>query len=85
MAFINSNNTTEKSFEKATGFINIYISMKNGNKKKLGAIPLKESDTLQNRILELMKSPTGDLNEVVKKMEFDFHLVQEAKEEDFDF
>jgi len=57
MAFNQSNaqrtETTQANSDswKAQGFLNLYLPSKNGQRKKLGAIPLKESKHSEKHLL----------------------------------
>ena len=55
------NNASEQSNEnwKATGFINVYVNVGNGNKRKLIGIPLKEQKAFERMLLERLQQEGG--------------------------
>lgn len=55
------NNTSEQSNDnwKATGFINVYVNVGNGNKRKLIGIPLKEQKAFERMLLERLQQEGG--------------------------
>lgn len=68
MAFRNSaarNNNNQSSDQssnenwKATGFINVYVNVGNGNKRKLIGIPLKEQKAFERMLLERLQQEGG--------------------------
>lgn len=42
--------------KRASGFINIYLPTKEGGKRKLGAIPLLDSDPRQKAVREVLEA-----------------------------
>lgn len=65
MAFRNQSNTRNNASEqsnenwKATGFINVYVNVGNGNKRKLIGIPLKEQKAFERMLLERLQQEGG--------------------------
>lgn len=59
MAFQTNDNAASSSnvstFEKAKGFINIYLPSKDGGQRKLGAIPLRASKVFEKQLLDLIE------------------------------
>lgn len=55
------NNASEQSNEdwKAQGFINVYVNVGNGNKRKLIGIPLKEQKAFERMLLERLQQEGG--------------------------
>ena len=55
------NNASEQSNEgwKAQGFINVYVNVVNGNKRKLIGIPLKEQKAFERMLLERLQQEGG--------------------------
>lgn len=65
MGFRNQSNTRNNASEqtndnwKATGFINVYVNVGNGNKRKLIGIPLKEQKAFERMLLERLQQEGG--------------------------
>lgn len=83
--FDSNNAQVQGTFEKAKGFINIYLIMKSGKKRQLGAIRLLESDSIQNTIYQRLVEETLTVEELLSKLDFSFNPVTEVSEEDLDF
>ena len=61
-----ANNT--QSWEKAAGFINLYLPSKDGKQRKLGAIPLKLSKANEKRLLEWLESDEANVASLASKL-----------------
>lgn len=65
MGFRNQSNTRNNASEqsndnwKATGFINVYVNVGSGNKRKLIGIPLKEQKAFERMLLERLQQEGG--------------------------
>jgi hypothetical protein len=64
MAFKNSGNARNQQAEqndnwKATAFINVYVNVGEGNKRKLIGIPLKESKAFDRSLIERLQQEGG--------------------------
>lgn len=83
MAFRNSNaqrNTAQSNDDwKAAGFINIYISRKDGSKAKLGAIPLRMVRDNEAQLFEWLKSNENNIEKLAKALIIDFRSVQKGE------
>ena len=49
------------NWEKAKGFLNIYLPSKEGKKRKVGSIALRTSKALENQILEFLEADEANL------------------------
>lgn len=77
MAFVAENQTQttgNSNFEKAAGFVNIYVPTKGGHRKKLGAIALKQSDALHKQIIDKLDNEES-MQKLIQLLEFEFHTV----------
>ena len=64
MAFKNSSNARNQQSEqnenwRATAFINVYVNVGDGNKRKLIGIPLKESKAFDRSLIERLQQEGG--------------------------
>lgn len=61
---------------KAQAFINAYITMADGTRKKLGVLPLKASKKFDAAVIKRLSEGGEDaLAAMVAKIEFDFRLA----------
>ena len=78
MAFKNSASRPQQSEQnenwKATAFINVYVNVGEGNKRKLIGIPLKESKAFERALLERLQQE-GGVEAFAANLEIDFQLA----------
>ena len=82
MAFTRSNAATSAvsapaiavpgNWERAKGFLNIYLPSKDGKRRKVGAIALRESKLIENQILTFLEADEGNLEKLVGKLIFEY-------------
>ena len=59
---------------KATAFLNIYITLADGTRRKLGAISLKDSKSFDKAVIERLTTGGDDaVASLMKVMAIDFH------------
>ena len=64
------------SYEKATAFINLWITKPDGSRAKLGAIPLKDSVAFQNGVIARLEAGGDEALESLKGvLQIDFKMV----------
>lgn len=79
---VSATRQTNGSFEKAKGFINIYLPTGDGGRVKVGALPLRESNQAEKATLEYLTSAkteeefTDRLKNVANKMQFEFNKAE---------
>lgn len=81
----NGNNaapTQQVAFEKAKGFINLYLPGIDGDRIKIGAIALRESNDMENRLLAVLSEADG-LQKIANKVEFEYRAVKPMSERGF--
>lgn len=75
MAFSTSNATRNNQASdnneswKAQGFLNLYLPGKDGSKRKLGAIPLKEAKPAEKALLTWLNEDPSRVAALLSKME----------------
>lgn len=71
---------------KAQGFINLYITAPDGSKKKLGAIPLKDSRNAERNLREwLGKDPEKNAAKLLSALAIEYRAAdEEGPAMDFD-
>ena len=79
MAFRNQSNTRNSASEsnddwKAQGFINVYVNVGNGNKRKLIGIPLKEQKAFERMLLERLQQE-GGVEALMENLSITFELA----------
>lgn len=57
---------------KAQGFLNFYLPSKTGGRKKLGAIPLKESKTNEKQLLAWLNEDPNRVAQILSRLEIEF-------------
>ena len=91
--FANPNNTAAQStnsntnFEKAVGFINIYLPSLDGERVKLGAIPLKASKQREKILFDALKDPARQeeiLQAICNKLVLEFNPAEQSAAKGFD-
>ena len=60
------------NWERAKGFLNIYLPSKDGKRRKVGAIALRESKLIENQILGFLEADEGNLEKLVAKLIFEY-------------
>ena len=60
------------NWEKAKGFLNIYLPSKDGKRRKVGAIALRESKMLENQILGFLEADEANLAKLSDKLVFEY-------------
>ena len=90
MAFNNSNAaraTNPRSGNeawKASGFLNLYLPAKNGNRKKVGAIPLRDNNRNEKALLEwLNQDPEANVATLLSHLIIDYVPVDESDDNTF--
>ena len=75
----NNRNTPDTSW-KAQGFLNLYLPTTGGDKRKIGAIPLRESNEHENNLLEwLLKDIDGNTAKLLSKLIIEFRTAEAAE------
>lgn len=70
-----SNNNASNENWKAQGFLNFYLPGRNGQRRKLGAIPLKESKTNEKRLLDWLNEDPSRVTKILAMLEIDYQLA----------
>lgn len=81
MAFNASNaSATSQSNDswKAQGFLNLYLPSKDGKRKKLGAIPLKESKASEKALLTWLNEDPSRVAAIMAKLEIEYQSATPA-------
>ena len=60
------------NWEKAKGFLNIYLPSKDGKKRKVGSIALRESKLLENQILTFLEADEANLPKLSSKLVIEY-------------
>ena len=60
------------NWEKAKGFLNIYLPSKDGKKRKVGSIALRESKLLENQILSFLEADEANLPKLSSKLVIEY-------------
>lgn len=76
--------TQQNDTWKAQGFLNLYLPAKNGARKKLGAIPLKESRANEKALLEWLNEDPSRVGQILAKLEIEYQSATPADASGFD-
>lgn len=70
---------------KAQGFLNLYLPSKDqGKRKKLGAIPLKNSKPNEKALLEWLNEDPSRVGQILAKLEIEYQSAAAADASGFD-
>lgn len=87
MAF-NSNSNTESNSNneswKAQGFLNLYLPSKDGKKRKLGAIPLKESKPSEKALLVWLNEDPSRVAKILASLQMEYQSAVPNEATGFD-
>lgn len=68
---------------KAQGFLNLYLPAKNGQRRKLGAIPLKESKANEKQLLAWLNEDPSRVTQILAKLEIEYQSAAANDEHSF--
>lgn len=83
-AVTNASATPSNDSWKAQGFLNFYLPAKNGGRRKLGAIPLKESKTNEKALLAWLNEDPARVAQILSKLEIEYQSALPADTAGFD-
>lgn len=69
---------------KAQGFINLYLPSKDGKRRKLGAIALKESKSTEKQLLAWLNEDPENVKTLASKLIVEYQSATTADENAFD-
>ena len=69
---------------KAQAFLNFYLPSKTGGRRKLGAIPLKDSVSGQTELMARIAADPAILTLLLSKMQLEYQLVGDEETSGFD-
>lgn len=69
---------------KAQGFLNLYLPGKNGDRKKLGAIPLKDSKPSEKDLLVWLNEDPTRVDKIMAKLIMEYQSAVPAEGSGFD-
>lgn len=69
---------------KAQGFLNLYLPSKDGGRRKLGAIPLKDSKANEGALRAWLEADAGNLQILSNKLEIEYQPATQADGATFD-
>ena len=69
---------------KASAFVNLFITRKNGSKMKLGFIALKADDPEHLQLMEWLEAAEGNLEKLATKLILDYRIVEEKEADGLD-
>lgn len=80
---VNNNNQGNNDSWKAKAFINIYVASKDGSRKKLVGVPLRDGKgyEAEAKLLEFLRAGAENVEKFAGKLVIDF---QEVTEKEFD-
>lgn len=69
---------------KAQGFLNLYLPAKNGQRRKLGAIPLKDSKVNEKQLRAWLEEDPSRVTQILAKLEIEYQSAAANDEHAFD-
>lgn len=69
---------------KAQGFLNFYLPDKKGGRRKLGAIPLKDSKPNEKALMDWLNEDPARIQVIINKIEMEYQAVEPAEGSGFD-
>lgn len=72
------------NWEKAAGFINLYLPTKDGKRRKLGSIPLKLSKANEKALFEWLEADEENVGKLASKMVVEYQSAQVSEAHSFD-
>lgn len=69
---------------KAQGFLNFYLPAKNGQRRKLGAIPLKEAKPSEKELLAWLNEDPSRVATILSKLELEYQSAAANDAHNFD-
>lgn len=79
-----SNADTNNDNWKAQGFLNLYLPGKDGTKRKLGAIPLKQAKPAEKQMLDWLNEDPSRVSAILAKLEIVYQSAAPAETAGFD-
>ena len=67
---------SQDDWERAAGFINLYLPNKQGGRRKLGAIPLKKSVANEKMLLEWLMQDEGNAAKLLSVLQVEFRTSE---------
>lgn len=77
-------NTSGNQDWKASAFVNLFITRKNGSKMKLGFIALKADDPEHVQLMSWLEANEGNLEKLATKLLLDYRVVEEKTDDGLD-
>ena len=68
---------------KAQGFLNFYLPAKNGQRRKLGAIPLKDSKVNEKQLRAWLEEDPARVAQILAKLEVEYQSAASNDEHAF--
>jgi len=75
---------SNSQWEKASGFINIYLPSKDGKRRKLGAIPLRNGKPAEKTLLEWLEADEGNVAKLASKLIVEYQAAAFNEAHNFD-
>lgn len=69
---------------KAQGFINLYLPRKNGERAKLGAIPLRDSRDNEAALRAWLEADAGNIDKLLSKLVMEYRPATNGNGPDLD-
>lgn len=77
-------NNANSNWEKAAGFVNLYLPSKDGKRRKLGAIPLKLSRVNEKALVEWLESDEENVGKLASKLIVEYQSAAVSEAHSFD-
>lgn len=86
MAFNTNSNkgNNQDNWVKASGFVNIYLPTKEGKRRKLAGIPLRENNVNEARLFQYLEENPDRAQTLARKMIIEYQSAEPTDESGFD-
>lgn len=80
----NAGTGTNNDQWKAQGFLNLYLPSRDGGRRKLGSIPLKQAKPAEAQLLEWLNEDPSRIGQLLAKLELDYQPAEGRASSGFD-
>ena len=78
-----SNVSGQNASWAAKGFINLYLPTNGGSRRKLGAIPLKESKPAEKQLLDWLNEDPSRVQQLLANLEMEYNSAEGSDDSSF--
>lgn len=84
MSYTTTATPATNTFVKAAGFLNFYLPSKDGKRRKVGAIGLKDSKPQEKSLREWLEADAGNMTTFMEKVIIEYQSAEPTEGHSFD-